>query len=89
MLVLKQESDSSVTFIYTKLYPTKSSQSIEHIRVRRQAEEIQLRLDDLNVGLLKTDRIFTNNGMEKQGQLLRITLQNDAQNGLYFAGIRQ
>ena len=85
---IKAESDSSVTLIYTKLYPAKTSRSFEHIKLLRQSAGIQLRMADSTLGTLKTDRIFTDNGMEKQGKLLRVTVQ-DPQNFLYFAGVRQ
>lgn len=86
---LKAESDSSVTMIYTKQYPVKSSQSIEHISLRRQPEGFQLRVADSSVGTLQTDRVFTNNGMEKQGKLLRINVANEPQVSLFFSGFKQ
>jgi hypothetical protein len=85
---LKAESDSSVTLVYTKPYPAKTSQSISRVALSRQSNSIQLRVADSSIGTLQTDRIFTNNGMEKQGKLLRINIQNDRQNGLYFAGFK-
>lgn len=87
---LKAESDSSVTLIYTKLYPVKNSRIINNIRLTRQAAGIDLRLADSSIGTLRVDRIFTNNGMEKQGQLLNVTMhKTDPQNFLYFAGAKQ
>lgn len=85
---LKTESDSTITLVYTKLYPVKSSQRIPNIALNRQADAIQLRLADSSFGTLQTDRIFTNNGMEKQGKLLRVSLQTDPQRSLYFAGFK-
>ena len=85
---LKAESDSNVTVMYTKFYPVKSTQFIEHITVGRQPEGIYFRTVDSAIGTLKTDRIFTNNGMEKQGQLLRLTIQLDSAVTLNFTGIR-
>ena len=85
---LKAESDSSVTLIYTKLYPVKVNQSIEHVIISRQPTGIQFRVADSSIGTLQTDRIFTNNGMEKQGKLLRISIQNNPQSSLYFAGFK-
>ena len=83
---LKAESDSTVTLVYTKLYPTKTSQSLEHVSLSRQTNGIQLRLADSTIGTLQTDRVFTNSGMEKQGKLLRVNIQNDLQNTLFFVG---
>lgn len=85
---LQTESDSTVTLIYTRLYPAKSSQRIPNVALNRQADAIQLRVADSSIGTLQTDRIFTNNGMEKQGKLLRIARQGDPQRSLYFAGFK-
>jgi len=86
---IRAESDSSVTMIYTKLYPAKMNRVVGRIRLVRQPAGIDLRLADSIVGTLRTERIFANNGMEKQGQLLRIMMgQTDPQNFLYFAGTR-
>lgn len=75
-IVVKAESDSSVNLIYTKVYPTPTSQLIEHVGLSRQAEGVQLRVANQPIGTLQIDRVFTNNGMEKQGQLLRLTGQS-------------
>jgi hypothetical protein len=85
---LKAESDSTVTLTYTKLYPTKTSQRIPNVVLKRQADGINLRVADSGIGALQMDRIFLNNGMEKQGKLLRISLQNDLQYSLYFVGFK-
>ena len=82
---LKAESDSTVTLVYSL---AKTSRSIQHIRLSRQADGIQLLLADSSIGTLQTDRVFTTSGMEKQGKLLRINMQNDATNQLYFAGYK-
>lgn len=86
---LKPETDSSVTFVYTRLYPNKSTQQIANVSLRRQADVIQLRLANRSIGTLQTDRLFTNNGMEKQGKVLRVTMQSDPQNVLYFSGAKE
>ncbi len=85
---LQTESDSTVTLIYTRLYPAKSSQRISNVSLSRQVDAIQLRVADSSIGVLQTDRVFMNNGMEKQGKLLRISMQNDPQQPLYFAGFK-
>ena len=85
---IRAESDSTVTLIYTKLYPAKSSQRIPNITLNREADAIQLHMADSSIGTLQTDRIFMNNGMEKKGKLLRISLQNNPQHSLYFAGFK-
>ncbi|GAB3778985.1 hypothetical protein GCM10028818_28970 [Spirosoma horti] len=86
---LKAQSDSTVTLVYTKLSPVKTSRLIENVSLSRQANGVQLRIANSNIGTLQTDRVFTDNGMEKQGKLLRINLQSDPQETLYFAGVRQ
>lgn len=85
---LTTESDSTVTLVYTKLYPVKSSERISNVVLNRQADAIQLRVADSSIGTLQTDRIFTNNGMEKQGKLLRVSVQSDLKRSLYFAGFK-
>ena len=75
-ITIKAESDSSVTILFTKFYPTKESRLIEHVRVSQQADGVRLRVTNGSIGALQTDRIFTNNGMEKQGKLLRLNGQN-------------
>ena len=86
---VEAESNNTVTITYTKLYPTKTSQLLEHVLVAREAESVQLRIADSTIGTLQTDRVFTNNGMEKQGRLLRITMQANPQSVMYFTGVKQ
>ena len=87
--VLKTESSNSVTLTYTELYPTKTSQVIEHISLHRQADGIQLQVANSIVGTLQTDRAFTNNGMEKQGKVLRLANNQDGQVVPSFVGSQQ
>ncbi|MCK8491825.1 hypothetical protein M0L20_08175 [Spirosoma sp. RP8] len=86
---LRAESDSAVTLIYTKSYPDKEVRQIEHVRLTREADAVQLRLADSSIGSLQTDRVFTDNGMEKQGKILRISIQPDNGNAVYFAGYKK
>jgi hypothetical protein len=81
---LQAESDSTVTLIYKERFPDTSSLQVLNVIVKRQANVIQLRQAGLTIGSFQTDRIFLNNGMEKQGKLLRISLQNH----LDFAGFK-
>ena len=85
---LRAESDSTLLLTYTKFYPIPGSQSIQHVLVSQQPDGLQLRVAGLPIGTLKTDRIFTNNGMEKQGQLLRLFIPGDSANDLNFTGIQ-
>lgn len=87
---LRAETDSTVTVRYTRYTPDRVVQQLSGVTLRRQAEAVQLRLADSSIGTLQTDRIFTNSGMEKQGKLLRISLQNSAQQpALLFSGYRE
>lgn len=85
---LRAESDSTVTLTYTNLYPVRSSERIPNVTLRRQADAIHLRVADTSIGTLQTDRVFMNSGMEKQGNLLRVSFRNDPQRPVYFAGFR-
>ncbi|QMW02210.1 hypothetical protein [Spirosoma foliorum] len=85
---LKAESDSSVTLVYNTKYLTPTSQAIQHVRLSRQADLIQLLVADSSIGTLQTDRVFTNDGMEKQGKLLRINVQTDSKTRLNFSGVK-
>lgn len=85
---IQTESDSTVTLTYTKLYPTKVSQRIPNVTLNRQADVIQLSIAGSGIGTLQTDRVFMNNGMEKQGKLLQISLPNDPLPALYFVGTK-
>jgi hypothetical protein len=85
---LKVESDSTITLVYTRLYPDKIVSRVPNISLSRQPDAIVFRVADLGVGTLQTDRIFTDNGMEKQGKLLRILMPNTTQSPLYFAGFK-
>jgi hypothetical protein len=85
---LRAESDSTLTITYTKFYPTPGSQSIPHVLVRQQPDGIQLLVAGSTIGTLKIDRIFINNGMEKQGQLLRLAIPGDSASSLNFSGIQ-
>lgn len=85
---LKAESDSTLSLTYTRFYPTPSSQFVQHVLVRQLSDGIQLELAGSIIGTLKTDRVFTNNGMERQGQLLRLVVPGDSTNTLNFSGIQ-
>ena len=85
---LKAESDSTVSLTYTKFYPTPGSQSIQRVLLRQQMDGIELLVNGSPIGTLRTDRIFTDNGMEKQGSLLRLTVRADSTNRLNFSGIK-
>lgn len=85
---LRAESDSAVTLVYTKQYSPRASRLIEHILLSRHPTGIELRSAGSVIGTLETDRIFTDNGMEKQGKLLRLNVQKNTQNSLTFVGAK-
>lgn len=85
---LKAESDSTVTVTYTKLSPAQEIKQIQHVNISRQADTIFLKVDGITIGTLQPDRVFTNSGMEKQGRLLRLSIQQEDNNALNFAGAR-
>ena len=85
---LQVESDSTITLTHVNLYPVRSSKRIPNVALRRQADIIHLRVADTSIGTLQTDRIFMNNGMEKQGNLLRVSFRSNPQRPVYFAGFK-
>ena len=85
---LRAESDSTVTLTYTNLYPVRSSERIPNVTLHRGVDAIHLHVADTSIGTLQTDRIFMNNGMEKQGSLLRVSFRSDPRRPVYFAGFR-
>ncbi|GAB3713386.1 hypothetical protein GCM10027592_52580 [Spirosoma flavus] len=86
---IKAETDSNVTIIYTKNSFPKVNLSLSHVAVIRQNEGLVLRSGNMDIGTLQTDRVFTNNGMEKQGKLLRLNYQSNGQNLLNFTGLKE
>ncbi|WP_338873679.1 hypothetical protein WBJ53_31145 [Spirosoma sp. SC4-14] len=86
---VEAESDSAVTLIYTRQYPNRETRRLEHIKLNRQADAVQFNMADSSIGLLQTDRMFMDNGMEKQGKVLRLTMQNSPEAVLFFTGYKQ
>ncbi|GAB3039821.1 hypothetical protein [Spirosoma pulveris] len=84
---IKAESDSTVTLIVHR--PTQIDWTIQHVSLSRQSASIQLNVGSSTVATLQSDQVFTSNGMEKDGKLLRITLQNGSENTVNFTGARQ
>ncbi|WP_080059638.1 hypothetical protein [Spirosoma aerolatum] len=84
---LKQESDSNVTLLLTKPYPSSQTKAISHVRLQRKSDGVELKVANTSIGTLQTDRVFTNSGMEKQGQLLRLSAQDGSISE--FVGVKQ
>lgn len=82
------ETDSTVAIVYTRLHPEKNIRYLPNVDVKRQPDGIQLQRAGSSIGTLQIDRIFTNNGMEKQGKLLRMSIPIDSSNVINFAGFR-
>lgn len=89
-VTLLPESDSVVALLYAYQVPVKGAKQIGGIRLIRQADSsVQLRSGNFALGSVQTDRVFTNNGMEKQGKLLRITQPDSPLELPYFAGVKE
>ncbi|MBN8825023.1 MULTISPECIES: hypothetical protein [unclassified Spirosoma] len=84
---LKQESDSNVTLLLNKPYPSSETKAISHVRLQRKSDGVELQVANTSIGTLQTDRVFTNSGMEKQGQLLRLAAQDGSISE--FVGVKQ
>ncbi|MGF7218520.1 hypothetical protein GGR92_004697 [Spirosoma lacussanchae] len=89
-VTLLAESDSAVSVLYAYQYPQKGTRRVEGVALSRQADSsVQLRVGNTTLGSVQTERVFTDNGMEKEGKLLRITYQNSATEIPYFAGVKE
>lgn len=70
---LKSQSDATVTLTYQETYPTARTQTIANISLYRQADNsVQLISGGNVIGTVRTDRVFSSNGMERQGLVLRV-----------------
>lgn len=85
-ITLRPESDGVVSLVYASYFPKPGSQRLTGVLLSRRADSaVQLTLGNVVLGVVQTDRVFTNNGMEKQGELLRVNTQPDIP---YFAGVK-
>lgn len=87
-LIVKPETDSTVTLIHTQFYPTKTAQQLNRVLLQRQGDIITLKLDNKTIGTWQWDRIFTSNGMETQANVLQLTNQISQDSSLSFTGYR-
>ena len=70
---LKSQSDVTVTLTYQETYPTVKSQTIANIALQRLTDTSIRLINNGNViGTVRTDRVFSSNGMERQGLVLRV-----------------
>ncbi|GAA4410958.1 hypothetical protein GCM10023187_36200 [Nibrella viscosa] len=88
---LKAESDSEVTVTLRRFHPDTNTQTLTNITLQPQADKsIRLLYNGEVIGTYQTDRVFTNSGMETQGNVLRIAkADNDSRNKLYFIGYKR
>jgi hypothetical protein len=73
-LTIAAETDSTVTMSYVDQYPSLTSDQISHVLVRHQADGIYFWTNDTLVGSLQNDRAFTSRGIERQANVLRVTI---------------
>ena len=86
-ITLRPESDGVVSLVYTYQFSKPDSQQLTGVLLSRRADSVvQLTYGNVVLGTVQTDRVFTDNGMEKQGKLLRVDRQPDMP---YFAGIKE
>ncbi|CCH56265.1 hypothetical protein BN8_05587 [Fibrisoma limi BUZ 3] len=72
---LKAESANEVTMIVTRRFPAPETWTLTHaVLSRQQDQSIAITAQGIQVGSLQQDRVFTDNGMETQGRVLRIRL---------------
>lgn len=86
---IKAESDSTVTLVFHQSAPAQPDRIIQHVSLSRRPTGIQLNVGSSTIATLQDDRVFTDNGMEKEGKLLRVTLQDSSESTLSFSGFRQ
>lgn len=87
VVTLRPESNGVVSLIYAYQFPKPGSHRLTGVLLSRRADStVQLTYGNVVLGTVQTDRVFTNNGMEKQGKLLRIDVQLDIP---YFAGVKE
>ncbi|ADB41563.1 hypothetical protein [Spirosoma linguale] len=86
---VKAESDNKVTLVFHQPALAQKDRVVQHVSLSRRANSIQFNVSSSTIATLQADRVFSDNGMEKEGQLLRITLQDGSESTLNFSGARQ
>ncbi|MBC7571696.1 MAG: hypothetical protein H7319_18495 [Spirosoma sp.] len=90
VVTLRPESDGIVSLVYAYQFPKPGSQQLTGIQLSRRADNaVQLTHGNVVLGTVQIDRVFTNNGMEKQGRLLRINALDTQPNVPYFTGVKE
>ncbi|GAA4449175.1 hypothetical protein GCM10023189_08240 [Nibrella saemangeumensis] len=88
---LKVESDSEVTLTVRRFFPVADTQTLRKVKLQPLADHsVRLLYQSEEIGTYQTDRVFTNSGMETQGNVLRISrAAGDPQTSLYFTGYQR
>ncbi len=90
VVTLRPESDGVVSLVYAYQFPKPGTHQLTGVLLSRQADSaVQLTHGNVVLGTVQTDRVFTNNGMEKQGKLLRINAPYTQPDIPYFAGVKE
>ncbi len=89
VVMLRPESDGVVSLVYAYQFPKPGNHQLTGVLLSRRADNaVQLTHGSVVLGTIQTDRVFTNNGMEKQGKLLRIDAPDAQPDMPYFAGVK-
>lgn len=88
-LLVKPETDSTVILVYTKSYPTKTTQQLAHVLLQRSGDVVTLKQEGKIIGSWQWDRVFTGNGMETQANVLQLANQSGQDNSPSFTGYRE
>lgn len=88
---LKAESDSEVTVVIRRFYPTAGTRTLKKVALQPQADRsVRLLYQGSVIGTCQTDRVFNNSGMEMEGNVLRISRPaDDPQESLLFTGYKR
>lgn len=90
IVTLRPESDGIVSLVYAYQFPRAGSRQLTGVQLSRRSDStVQLTHGNVVLGTVQTDRVFTNNGMEKQGKLLRIDASDTQPDVPYFAGVKE
>lgn len=88
-LIVKPETDSTVTLVYMQFYPSKTAKQLTHVLLQRQGDAVTLRQAGKTIGNWQWDRIFTSNGMETKANVLQLTNQVGQDGSLSFTGYKE
>lgn len=87
-LLVKPETDSTVTLTYVQFYPAKTAKQLTNVLLQRQGDVLTLTQAGKPIGSWQWDRIFTSNGMETQANVLQLSNQVSQDSSVSFTGYR-